>query len=51
MATADRRDWIFLALAGPRELFVLQAGHFDHGGLAAEEARLRDALAYFFHCA
>ena len=37
------------ALAGPRELFVLQAGHFDHPGTAAEAARLRDALAYFFN--
>jgi cephalosporin-C deacetylase len=40
---------VYNALAGPRELFVLQAGHFDHAGLAAEEARLRDALAYFFN--
>jgi len=40
---------IYNALAGHRELFVLQAGHFDHGGLAADEARLRDALAYFFN--
>lgn len=40
---------IYNALAGPRELFVLQAGHFDHGDLAAEETRLRDALAYFFN--
>ncbi|MCP5197468.1 MAG: acetylxylan esterase [Gammaproteobacteria bacterium] len=38
------------ALAGHRELFVLQAGHFGHGGAAAEEARLQDALAYFFSC-
>ncbi len=40
---------IYNALAGHRELFVLQAGHFEHAGLAAEEARLRDALAYFFN--
>jgi cephalosporin-C deacetylase len=40
---------IYNALAGHRELFVLQAGHFDHGGQAAEDARLRDALAYFFN--
>jgi cephalosporin-C deacetylase len=40
---------IYNALAGHRELFVLQAGHFEHGGIAAEEARLRDALAYFFN--
>lgn len=37
------------ALAGPRELFVLQAGHFDHTGTAAETTRLLDALAYFFN--
>ncbi|HAS50508.1 MAG TPA: hypothetical protein DCS21_01645 [Gammaproteobacteria bacterium] len=42
---------IYNALAGHRELFVLQTGHFDHGGLVAEEARLQDALAYFFNCA
>ncbi|MDS4031340.1 MAG: acetylxylan esterase [Candidatus Contendobacter sp.] len=41
---------IYNALAGHRELFMLQAGHFDHPGLAAEDARLRDALAYFFNC-
>ena len=41
---------IYNALAGHRELFVLQAGHFDHDGLAAEGARLQDALAYFFNC-
>jgi cephalosporin-C deacetylase len=40
---------IYNALAGHRELFVLRAGHFDHPGSAAEEARLRDALAYFFN--
>ena len=39
---------IYNALTGPKELFVLQAGHFDHAGAAAENARLRDALAYFF---
>ncbi|NJM13694.1 MAG: acetylxylan esterase [Synechococcaceae cyanobacterium SM1_2_3] len=37
------------ALAGHKELFVLQAGHFDHPGSAAENARLLDALAYFFN--
>lgn len=40
---------IYNALAGDRELFVLRAGHFDHPGAVAEEARLRDALAYFFN--
>lgn len=39
---------IYNALAGPKELFVLAAGHFEHSGLAAESARLRDALGYFF---
>lgn len=40
---------IYNALAGPKELFPLQAGHFDHAGTAAEDARLLDALAYFFN--
>ena len=39
---------IYNTLAGQRELFVLQAGHFEHGGLAAEQSRLQDALRYFF---
>lgn len=39
---------IYNALAGHRELFVLQAGHFEHSGLAAENTRLQDALRYFF---
>ncbi|HRC73856.1 MAG TPA: acetylxylan esterase [Candidatus Competibacter sp.] len=42
---------VYSALAGDRDLFVLQAGHFDHDGLVAENARLRDALAYFFKIA
>ncbi len=37
------------ALAGHKELFVLQAGHFDHAGATGENARLLDALAYFFN--
>jgi cephalosporin-C deacetylase len=40
---------IYNAIAGPKQLFVLQAGHFDHAGTAAEKARLLDALAYFFN--
>jgi len=40
---------IYNALAGHKELFALQAGHFEHSGLAAEDARLLDALAYFFN--
>ena len=41
---------IYNALAGHRELFVLQAGHFEHDGIVTEGARLQDALAYFFNC-
>ena len=40
---------VYNALPGPKELFALKAGHFEHAGLAAEDARLRDALAYFFN--
>jgi len=40
---------IYNALAGPKQLFVLQAGHFEHANTAVEEARLLDALAYFFN--
>jgi cephalosporin-C deacetylase len=40
---------IYNALAGPKELYVLGAGHFDHAGTATDEARLLDALAYFFN--
>jgi cephalosporin-C deacetylase len=40
---------IYNALAGHKELFVLQAGHFDHAGMIEENARLLDALAYFFN--
>lgn len=40
---------IYNALAGPKQLFVLQAGHFDYADTAAENARLLDALAYFFN--
>jgi cephalosporin-C deacetylase len=42
---------IYNALAGPRELFVLAAGHFNHDGLAAESNQLLDALAFFFKTA
>lgn len=42
---------IYNALAGQRELFVLEAGHFDHAGQVAENGRLLDALAYFFKTA
>ncbi|WP_230314354.1 acetylxylan esterase [Candidatus Contendibacter odensensis] len=40
---------IYNAMAGSKQLFVLQAGHFDHAGTAAENARLLDALGYFFN--
>ena len=40
---------IYNALAGDKELFVLQAGHFDYPGMAEEQARLLEALAIFFH--
>lgn len=39
---------IYNALGGPKELFVLRTGHFDHVGAPAEDRRLLDALAYFF---
>lgn len=39
---------IYNALASSKELFPLQAGHFDHAGTTTENARLLDALAYFF---
>ena len=38
---------IFNALPGPKTLFVLQAGHFDHPGAADEQARLRQSVADF----
>jgi cephalosporin-C deacetylase len=39
---------IYNALAGPKELFVLQAGHFEHPGTATEAEALKQALAAFF---
>ncbi|MCX4532882.1 acetylxylan esterase [Streptomyces sp. NBC_00841] len=36
------------ALTGPRELQVLSAGHFEHEGLAAEAAELRENRRRFF---
>ena len=39
---------IYNALAGPKELFVLQAGHHPYPGQAAEETRLRQDLYNFF---
>lgn len=39
------------ALAGPKELFVLTAGHFEYPGLAEEGARLRSAQREFLAAA
>lgn len=39
---------VYNGLAGPKELFVLAAGHFEHPGLADEDRRLREALTRFF---
>ena len=38
---------IYNAVGGPKELFVLEAGHFPHPGSAAEQERLLDALTRF----
>jgi cephalosporin-C deacetylase len=38
---------VYNALAGPRELVVLTAGHFDHPGQVSEEARLRQKIHNF----
>jgi cephalosporin-C deacetylase len=39
---------IYNGLAGERELFVLQAGHFRYPGQPGEQQRLREATARFF---
>ncbi len=39
---------IYNALAGPKELFVLSAGHHAHPGLKDEESQLRRELNNFF---
>ncbi|MEV4972657.1 acetylxylan esterase [Streptomyces scopuliridis] len=39
---------VYNALAGPRELHVLTAGHFDHAGSEREERELRAADRRFF---
>lgn len=36
------------ATAGPRQLFVLQAGHYEHAGKADEDQRLLVSLIAFF---
>lgn len=39
---------IFNALSGPRELFLLQAGHYPYAGAEEEERRLMGELERFF---
>ena len=39
---------VYKALAGPKELYVLQAGHFDHPGRQDDEAELSRRLRQFF---
>lgn len=39
---------IYNALAGPRQLFALDAGHFDYPGKKAQDDRLRMELGGFF---
>jgi len=39
---------VYNALAGPKELFVADAGHFDYPGRAEQEKQLLDELQRFF---
>ncbi|MCG6863681.1 MAG: acetylxylan esterase [Chromatiaceae bacterium] len=41
---------VYNALPGPKELFVLTAGHFEHPGSAAEDRELLSELRGFFSC-
>jgi cephalosporin-C deacetylase len=41
---------IYNALPGPKELFVLTAGHFDHPASAMENRSLLSELKVFFGC-
>jgi cephalosporin-C deacetylase len=41
---------IYNALPGPKELFVLKAGHFDYPEAAAENRKLLSELRGFFSC-
>ena len=41
---------VYNALAGPKQLFVLQAGHFDYPERAAQEQSLLGELTRFFGC-
>lgn len=40
---------VYNALAGPKSLFVLEAGHFDYPAKLRQEQELRDILADFFN--
>ncbi|WP_077730205.1 acetylxylan esterase [Methylocaldum sp. 14B] len=39
---------VYNALAGPKSLYVLEAGHVDYPARARQDAELRDTLADFF---
>jgi len=41
---------IYNALPGPKELFVLTAGHFEHATSATEDRELLSELRGFFGC-
>ena len=41
---------VYNALPGPKALFVLTAGHFEHAESAAEDRRLLSELRGFFSC-
>jgi cephalosporin-C deacetylase len=41
---------VYNALPGPKQLFVLRAGHFDHPGSAAQDQELLSELRGFFSC-
>ena len=39
---------IYNAISSPKQLFVLQAGHYDHSNQADEDRRLQESLTAFF---
>jgi cephalosporin-C deacetylase len=41
---------IFNALPGPKELFVLKAGHFEYPESTVEDRKLLSELGGFFSC-
>jgi cephalosporin-C deacetylase len=50
-AVAPPRQFaVYNALPGPKELFVLNAGHFEHATSAAEDRELLSELRGFFGC-